>query len=110
MGLEVRKGKTVDGGLKERIGCALIYNSGRVVRVPAARRQQMGIDRISGVDAARGWAAARAGASRPWLVLNPHRPSRYEPRVRKRRPKQSPLMQHTRQTLRKALANKTEMD
>jgi hypothetical protein len=44
------------------------------------------------------------------LVLNLHRPYRYEPRVRKRRPKQYPLMQKTRQTLRNSLANNIDTD
>jgi len=42
------------------------------------------------------------------LIVNPHRPNRYEPRVRKRRPKQYPLMQRTRQALRKSLANNAD--
>jgi Transposase DDE domain len=110
MGLDVLKCKTVDGVLKELIIFALIYNLVRLVMAQAARRQQGAIDRISFVDAARWLAAAHDEESLPWLVVNPHRPSRYEPRVRKRRPKQYPLMQNTRQALRLALANKTEPD
>jgi hypothetical protein len=110
MGLDVLKGKTVDGILKELIVFALIYNLVRLVMVQAARRQQVSLDRISFVDAVRWRAAARDGESLPWLVMNLHRPFRYEPRVRKRRPKQYPLMQNTRQALRKTLANTTEMD
>ncbi len=110
MGLDVLKCKTVDGVLKELIVFALIYNLVRLVMAQAARRQQVAIDRISFVDAARWLAAARDEESLPWLVMNPHRPYRYEPRVRKRRPKQYPVMQKTRQALRKALANKTDMD
>ena len=110
MGLDVLKCKTVDGVLKELIVFALIYNLVRLVMAQAAQRQQVDIDRISFIDAARWLAAARDEESLPWLVTNPHRPYRYEPRVRKRRPKQYPLMQNTRQALRKALANKTDMD
>jgi hypothetical protein len=76
----------------------------------AARRHQGPIDRISFVDAARWLAEARDDESLPWLVVNPHRPYRYAPHVRKRRPKQYPLMQNTRQALRKLLANHTETD
>jgi hypothetical protein len=36
-------------------------------------------------------------------VVNPERPGRYEPRVRKRRPKQYPLMKKPRSVLRKGL-------
>jgi hypothetical protein len=110
MGLDVLKCKTVDGVLKELIVFALIYNLVRLVMAQAAQRQQVDIDRISFIDAARWLAAAHDEESLPWLVTNPHRPYRYEPRVRKRRPKQYPLMQNTRLALRKVLANKTDMD
>jgi hypothetical protein len=110
MGLDVLKCKTVDGVLKELIVFALIYNLIRLVMAQAARRQQVPIDRISFVDAARWLATARDDESLSLLVVNPHRPSRYEPRVRKRRPKQYPLMQKPRHVLRKALANQIDMD
>jgi Transposase DDE domain len=110
MGLDVLKCKTVDGVLKELIVFALIYNLVRLVMAQAARRQQVAIDRISLVDAARWLASARDEESLPWLVINPHRPYRYEPRVRKRRPKQYPLMQTPRKELRKLLANNTDVD
>jgi hypothetical protein len=110
MGLDVLKCKTVDGVLKELIVFALIYNLVRLVMIQAARRQQVAIDRISFIAAARWLAAARDDESLSWLVVNPHRPSRYEPRVRKRRPKQYPLMQTPRKELRKLLANNTEVD
>ena len=110
MGLDVLKCKTVDGVLKELIVFALIDNLVRLVMIQAARRQQVAIDRISFIDAARWLAAARDDESLSWLVVNPHRPSRYEPRVRKRRPKQYPLMQTPRKELRKLLANNTDVD
>src|SRR5256714_15251262 len=96
MGLDVLKCKTVDGVLKELIVFALIYNLVRLVMGQAARRQQVAIDRISCIDAARWLAAARDEESLPLVVMNLHRPYRYEPRVRKRRPKQYPLMQTPR--------------
>ena len=110
MGLDLLKCKTVDGVLKELIVFALIYNLVRLVMIQAARRQQVAIDRISFIDAARWLAAVRDAEPLPLLVVNPHRPYRYEPRVRKRRPKQYPVMQNTRQALRKVLANKTDTD
>jgi hypothetical protein len=110
MGLDVLKCKTVDGVLKELIVFALIYNLIRLVMIQAARRQQVDIDRISFIDAARWLAAARDNEPLSLLVVNPHRPSRYEPRVRKRRPKQYPLMQTPRKELRKLLANNTDVD
>jgi hypothetical protein len=110
MGLDVLKCKTVDGVLKELIVFALIYNLVRMVMIQAARRQQVPLERISFIDAVRWLAAARTEESLPLLVLNLHRPYRYEPRVRKRRPKQYPLMQKTRQTLRNSLANNIDTD
>jgi hypothetical protein len=98
MGLDVLKCKTVDGVLKELIVFALTYNLVRLVMGHATRRQHVDIDRISFIDAARWLAAARDDASLPTLVVNPHRPYRYEPRVRKRRPKQYPLMKSARQS------------
>ena len=110
MGLDVLQGKTVDGVLKELLVFALVYNLVRLVMAQAAQRQQVAIDRISFIDAARWLAAARDEESLPVLVLHLHRPSRYAPRVRKRRPKQYPLMQTPRTELRKLLANNTEVD
>ena len=69
----------------------------------AARRQGVDVERISFVDALRWLAEARPGATLPKLVVNPDRPGRVEPRVRKRRPKQYPLMKKPRSELRKAL-------
>jgi Transposase DDE domain len=109
MGLDVLKCKTVDGVLKELIVFALIYNLVRMVMIQAARRQQVDIDRISFIDAARWLAAVRDDEPLSLLVVNPHRPSRYEPRVRKRRPKQYPLMQTPRKELRMLLANNTDV-
>jgi hypothetical protein len=105
LGLDVLKCKTVDGVLKELIVFALIYNLVRLVMGQAARRQQVPIERISFIDAARWLAAARDDEALPPLLVNSHRPDRYEPRVRKRRPKQYPLMQRTRHALRQSLAN-----
>lgn len=76
----------------------------------AARHQHVAIDRISFLDAARWLAAARDDETLSLLVVNPLRPFRYEPRVRKRRPKQYPLMQTPRTELRKLLANNADVD
>jgi hypothetical protein len=110
MGLDVVTCKTVEGVLKELIVFALLYHVVRLVRGQAARRQYVDIDRLSFIDAARWLAAARADEPLPPLVVNPHRPSRYEPRVRKRRPKPYPLMQNARQQLRLSLANHRDTD
>ncbi len=105
MGLDVLKCKTVNGVLKELIVFALIYNLVRLVMGQAARRQQVSIDRISFIDALRWLTSAQDDEPLPALIVNPHRPYRYEPRVRKRRPKQYPLMTKPRQELRNSLAN-----
>ncbi len=76
----------------------------------AVRRQHVGIERISFIDALRWLASAQDDELLPALVVNPRRPNRYEPRVRKRRPKQYPLMTKPRQVLRKSLINMTDMD
>lgn len=57
-------------------------------------------------DAARWLLEARPGEAMPRLVVNPSRPGRSEPRVRKRRPKQFPLMTKPRHELRKELLAK----
>lgn len=110
MGLDVLKCKTVAGVLKELMVFALIYNLVRLVMGQAARRQHVAIDRISFIDALRWLGAAQDDELLPTLVVNPHRPGRYEPRVRKRRPKAYPLMTQPRHKLRKLLVNKTDTD
>ena len=100
-GLDVLPGKTVDGVLKELIVFALIYNLVRLVMTQAARRPQVVIDRFSVVAAARWLAAACDEELLPVRIMHPHRPYRYEPRVRKRRLKQYPVRQNTRQALRR---------
>ena len=89
--------------LKELTVYAIVYNLIRVVMAEAARRQGVDVERISFVDAMRWLAEARPGDELPELVVNPERPGRYEPRVRKRRPKPYPLMTQPRSVLRKGL-------
>lgn len=103
MKMDVLKCKTVDGVLKELTVYAIVYNLVRLVMVESARRQGVDVERISFVDAMRWLAQARPGDELPELVVNPERPGRYEPRVRKRRPKQYPLMTRPRSVLRKGL-------
>ena len=104
MGMDVLRAQTVDGVLKELHVFCLIYNLVRLVMLQAARRQSVPPDRISFVDALRWLATASPGDPLPDLVVNPYRPNRLEPRVRKRRPKQYPLMRRPRDELRKTLA------
>jgi len=69
----------------------------------AARRPQVAPARIRVLDAWRWLKHARPGDELPRLVVNPVRPGRVEPRVRKRRPKQFPVMKRPRAELRQAL-------
>jgi hypothetical protein len=103
MKMDVLRCKTVRGVLKELTMFLLVYNMVRMTMLEAARRQEVPVDRISFVDALRWLATAEPGDELPDLVVNPLRPNRAEPRVRKRRPKAYPLMTIPRDKLRKAL-------
>jgi hypothetical protein len=106
MGLDVLKCKTVDGVLKEMIVFCLLYNLISLVMLNAARTQNVDVRRISFIDALRWLASADAGETLVPLTVNPARPDRCEPRVRKRRPKQFPVMKQPRKVLQDALKNK----
>ncbi len=106
MKMDVLKCKTVDGVLRELQVFALIYNMVRQVMLAAASRQSVDVRRISFIDALRWLQSASPGDKLPNLVVNPLRPNRLEPRVRKRRPKQYPLMKKTRRQLKKELGGK----
>ena len=94
---------SVEGVLKEMTLFVLICNLVRRVMQEAGRRQKVVPERISFVDALRWLRQAQPGDKLPPLLVNPLRPGRYEPRVRKRRPKQYPLMKRPRKQLRKEL-------
>jgi DDE family transposase len=106
MKMEVLRCETVAGVSKELLMFALVYNLVRLVMLEASRRQEVPVDRISFVDALRWLKEARPGVALPKLVVNPDRADRVEPRVKKRRPKQYPLMRKPRSELRKALLEK----
>jgi len=103
LGMDVLKGKKVETVLKEAHLFTLVYNLVRLVVVEAARRQRVRPDRISFIDALRWLQPAKPRTPLPPLVTNPTRPGRLEPRCRKRRPKQYPLMKVPRHELRKRL-------
>ena len=103
MKMDVLRCETVAGVMKELTMFALVYNLVRVVMCEAARRQRVEVDRISFVDALRWLTSAEPGEPLPDLIVNPLRPGRIEPRVRKRRPKEYPLMKKPRDKLRKEL-------
>ena len=106
MKMDVLKCKTVDGVLKELTMYAVAYNLVRAAMVQAAGRQDVVPDRVSFIDALRWLRGAEAGGEMPELVVNPARPGRGEPRVKKRRPKPYPLMRRPRAELRKRLREK----
>lgn len=103
MKMDLLRCQTVRGIQKELTMFLLVYNLVRMTVLEAAKRQGVPPERISFVDALRWLATARPGDELPELVVNPARPSRAEPRVRKRRPKQYPLMKKPRSVLRQKL-------
>jgi hypothetical protein len=103
MGLEVLKCKSVQGVNKELAVFGLVYNLVRVLMLEAAARQETTPDRISFKDVLQWLRAARATDRMPRFVINPRRQDRFEPRVRKRRPKEYDLMTRPRSQLKKAL-------
>jgi len=106
MKMDVLKCMTVDGVLKELTMYAVAYNLVRLAMCEAAGRQGVVPDRVSFIDALRWLRGAEAGGEMPELVVNPWRPGRYEPRCKKRRPKQYDLMRVPRSELRKRLREK----
>lgn len=106
MGMDVLRCQTLAGVTKEMTIYALVYNLVRLVMLKAAEQQHRDVSSISFVDALR-WLAQACHQLPPLrLVTHPTRPTRHEPRVRKRRPKQYPLMKKPREQLRKQLGTK----
>jgi DDE family transposase len=103
MKMGVLKCESVDGVLKELTVYALVYNLVCLVIGEAARRQGVDVERISFIDALRWLLDAKSGDTLPKLIVNPSRPDRFEPRVRKRRPKEYPVMKKPRRELRKQI-------
>jgi hypothetical protein len=101
--LDVLRCKTVAGVHKELLMIALVYNLVRLVMLHAAQCQRVCVHRISFIDALRWLCHVQSGEPLCRLVLRNARPGRHEPRVRKRRPKQYPLMKQPRAILRQAL-------
>jgi hypothetical protein len=95
--------KTVPGVLKELTVFAIVSNLVRLVMCQSATLQQIGVERISFLDALRWLGAPSTGMPLEALVVNPARPYRVEPRAKKRRPKPFPLMITPRHALRQQL-------
>lgn len=104
--LDVLKCKTKAGVLKELAAFTLVYNLVRSVACEAAKAQAVTPDRVSVMDTVRWLVGAEGNADLSVILVNPSRTGRVEPRVKKRRPKQYPLMTKPRATLRKQLSDK----
>ena len=102
MRMDVLHCKTVPGVLKELTVFAIVYNLVRMVMCQSAMLQHIGVERISFWMRCGGSARQAPGAIRT-LIVNPVRPHRVEPRVKKRRPKSFPFMIKPRQELRQQL-------
>lgn len=97
MRMDVLHCQTVDGVLKEFYMFCLVYNLVRTVMMNFAQEQGVPPERISFIDALR-WllvSCLRRTWQRPHVV--PLRPDRWEPRAKKRRPKQYDLLTKPRQ-------------
>jgi hypothetical protein len=96
--------------MKELLMFVVACNLVRRVMAEAARRQGVGAKRISFVDDLRWLRQAKRGEAVPRLRVNPERSGRYEPRVRKFRPKQHHLTRKPRAGLRVALLNQPSVE
>jgi hypothetical protein len=103
MQMEVLHCKTVPGVLKELTVFAIVYNLVRLVMCQSATLQRLNIERISFIDALRWLGALGTEVPLEALIVNPIRPHRVEPRVKKRRPKSFPFMITPRHVLRQQL-------
>ena len=104
--MDVLKCKTADGVLKELAVFALVYNLVRSVACESAKAQGVAADRVSVTDTVRWMVGAEGDEDLSVILVNPSRRGRVEPRVRKRRPKQYPVMKKPRAVLRKQLTDK----
>ena len=100
MKMDVRHGQTVWGVHKELRVLAILYNLVRLVILQSAKQQWVGVERISFLNALRWLGAPATGVPLEALFVNPTRPNRVEPRVKKRRPKAVPFMTKSPRALR----------
>jgi hypothetical protein len=100
---DVLHGQTVTGVLKELTIVAIVDTLVRMVMWHAAMLPHSNVERISCLEARRWLGVPHTGLSRRALMVNPRRPHRVEPRVKKRRPKRFPLMLTRRQEWRQQL-------
>jgi Transposase DDE domain len=103
MQMDVLHCKTVSGVLKELTVFAIVYNLVRLIMRQSATLQHTAVERISFLDTLRWLTVPRTGRPLAALIVNPCRPHRVEPRVKKRRPKSFPFMIKPRQALRRQM-------
>jgi hypothetical protein len=103
MQMDVLHGNTVPGVLKELMVFAIVDNLVRMVMRQSATLQHTEVERISLLDALRWLSSPSPGVPLMTLIVNPARPHRVEPRVKKRRPKSFPFMIKPRHALRQQL-------
>lgn len=96
------KCKTLEGVRKERMVFLLVYNLIRLTMLREARRRNVKVNRLSFADTLA-WLRHGDLHARPELIINPLRPGRLEPRVRKRAKKQFPYMTLPRAELKSQL-------
>lgn len=95
MKMDQLKCKTAAGVMKELLVFMLVYNLVRAAMCTAAARQQADPNRVSFIDTLR-WLCCAHAAEPIRLLLNPPRPGRWCPRVKKRRPKEYDFMTKSR--------------
>jgi hypothetical protein len=98
--MAVWHGQTVPGVLKELTLLAIVYNLVRMVIWHSATLQHIAVERMSLLNTLRWLSAPSTRMPLMALIVNPARPHRVEPRVKKRRPKSFPFMITPRQELR----------
>ena len=103
MKMDVLRCQTVRGIQKELTMFLLVYNLVRMTMLEAAKQQDVPVDRISFVDVLRWLATTPHPEILPQFNLVPLRPGRSEPRCRKRRPKNYPLLKKPRAVLQQLL-------
>jgi hypothetical protein len=104
--MDVLRTKTVAGIHKELAMFAIVYNLVRLIMLRSAKRQDVAVNRISFIDGQRWLCHAQSNSPLRKLAIVPDRPNRYEPRAKKRRPKEYDLMSKPRQQLKEALIRK----
>jgi len=103
--LDVLHSNTVGGVHKELLLFALVYNLVRLGTLHSAPARQVEVQHLSFVDALRWIAAPLTCVPLTHVFVNPFRPGRLEPRVKKCRPKEFPFRTKPRALLRQQLLN-----